>query len=48
MLPTIVSFGQAVAEEKISKNRPMRNKNCLWRQCLLMDLYQYITEKDTT
>ena len=26
-----------VLEEKISKNRPIRNKNCLWRSCLLMD-----------
>jgi hypothetical protein len=32
-----VSFGQAVSEEKIFKNRPFRNKNCLWRPCLLMD-----------
>ena len=31
------SFGQAVSEEKIFKNRPLRNKNCLWRPCLLMD-----------
>ena len=31
------SFGQAVSEEKIYKNRPIRNKNFLWRQCLLMD-----------
>ena len=31
------SFGQAVSEEKIIKNRPIRNKNCLWRPCLLMD-----------
>jgi hypothetical protein len=31
------SFGQAVSEEKIFKNRPIRNKNCLWRPCLLMD-----------
>jgi hypothetical protein len=29
--------GQAVSEEKIFKNRPIRNKNCLWRPCLLMD-----------
>jgi hypothetical protein len=26
-----------VSEEKIFKNRPIRNKNCLWRPCLLMD-----------
>jgi hypothetical protein len=31
------SFGQAVSEEKILKNWPIRNKNCLWRSCLLMD-----------
>ena len=31
------SFGQAVSEEKILKNRPFRNKNCLWWPCLLMD-----------
>ena len=30
------SFGQAVSE-KIFRNRPIRNKNCLWRPCLLMD-----------
>ena len=35
MLPG--SFGQSVSEEKILKNRPIRNKNCLWRPCLLMD-----------
>jgi hypothetical protein len=32
-----VSFGKAVSEEKIFRNRPIRNKNCLWRPCLLMD-----------
>ena len=26
-----------VSEEKIKKNRPIRNKNCLWWPCLLMD-----------
>jgi hypothetical protein len=26
-----------VSEEKIFKNRSIRNKNCLWRPCLLMD-----------
>ena len=36
-LPSFGSFGQAVSEEKIFKNRPMRNKNCLWRACLLID-----------
>ena len=36
-LPSVGSFGQAVSEEKIFKNRPIRNKNCLWWPCLLMD-----------
>ena len=36
-LPSFGSFGQAVAEEKTYKNRPIRNKNCLWRPYLLMD-----------
>ena len=36
-LPSFGSFGQAVSEEKIKKNRPIRNKNCLWRPCLLTD-----------
>jgi hypothetical protein len=26
-----------VSEEKIFRNRPIRNKNCLWWPCLLMD-----------
>jgi hypothetical protein len=26
-----------VSEEKIFKNRPIRNKNCLWQPRLLMD-----------
>jgi hypothetical protein len=30
------SFGKAISE-KIFKNRSIRNKNCLWRPCLLMD-----------
>jgi hypothetical protein len=33
--PSFGSFGQAVSEEKIFKNRPIRNKNCLWQPCLL-------------
>jgi hypothetical protein len=37
MLPSFGSFGQAVSEEKNFLNRPIRNKNCLWRPCLLMD-----------
>jgi hypothetical protein len=36
-LPSFGSFGQAVLEEKIFRNRPIRNKNCLWRPCLLMN-----------
>ena len=35
-LPSFGSFGQAVSEE-IFKNRPIRNKNCLWWPCLLTD-----------
>ena len=37
ILPSFGSFGQAVSEEKIFKNRPIRNKNCLWRPCLSMN-----------
>jgi hypothetical protein len=37
VLPSFGLFGQAVSEEKIFKNQPIRNKNCLWRPCLLMD-----------
>ena len=36
-LPSFRSFGIAVTEEKIFKNQPIRNKNCLWWPCLLMD-----------
>ena len=36
-LPSFGSFGKAVSEEKIFRNRPIRNKNCLWWSCLLMD-----------
>ena len=36
-LPSFGSFGQAVSEEKILKDRPIRKKNCLWWPCLLMD-----------
>jgi len=36
-LLSFVSFSKAVSEEKIFKNRPIRNKNCLWRPCLLMN-----------
>ena len=36
-LPSFGSFDQAVSEEKIFKNQPIRNKNSLWQPCLLMD-----------
>ena len=36
-LPRFGPFGQAVSEQKIFGNRPIRNKNCLWWPCLLMD-----------
>jgi hypothetical protein len=36
-LPSFTSFGKAVSEEKFFRNRPIRNKNCLWWPCLLMD-----------
>jgi hypothetical protein len=36
-LPSFGSFGQAVSEEKIIKNQPIRNKNGLWWPSLLMD-----------
>ena len=36
-LPSFGSFGEAVSVEKIFKNRPIRNKNCLWWPCLLMN-----------
>ena len=35
--PQFGSFGKAVSEKKIVRNRPIRNKNCLWRPCLLTD-----------
>jgi hypothetical protein len=36
-LPSLGSFGKAVSEDKIFRNRPIRNKNCLWQPYLLMD-----------
>ena len=36
-LSSFGSFGQAVSEEKFFLNHPIRNKNCLWQPCLLMD-----------
>ena len=37
-LPNFDSFGQAISEEKIHKIWPIRNKNRMWRPCLLTDL----------
>jgi Zn-finger protein len=37
-LPSFGSFGHAVSEEKIFRNRPIRNKNRMWWPCLLMDM----------
>jgi hypothetical protein len=36
-LPSFGSFGHAISEEKIFRNRPIRNKNHLWWPGLLMD-----------
>ena len=36
-LPSFSSFGQAVSEEEIFLNRRIRNNNCLWWPCLLME-----------
>ena len=36
-LPSFGSFGKAVTEDNIFRNRPIRNKNCLWQPYLLMD-----------
>ena len=36
-LPCFVSFGKTVTEEKIFRNRPIRNKNQLWWPCLIMN-----------
>jgi hypothetical protein len=32
-----VHLAKQFSEEKIFRNRPIRNKNCLWRPSLLMD-----------
>ena len=38
MIPTKFRFiWPSGSEEKIFLNQPIRNKNCLWRPCLLMD-----------
>jgi hypothetical protein len=39
-LPSFGSFGHAVSEEKIFRNKPIRYKNRLWWPCLLMDMGQ--------
>ena len=36
-VPRFGPFSQAVSEQKIFRNRSIRNKNCLWWPCLLMD-----------
>ena len=36
-LSSFGSFGKAVSSQKIFRNRPIRNKNCLWWPCLLTD-----------
>ena len=36
-LPSFGSLGQTVSEEKNLTNQPIRNKNRLWRPCLLTD-----------
>ena len=36
-LPSFGSFGKAVSEDKIFRNRSIRNKNCLWQPYLCMD-----------
>ena len=36
-LTSFGSFGKAVSEEKIFRNRPIRNQNCMWWPCLLTD-----------
>ena len=36
-LPSFGSFGKVVSEDKIFRNQPIRNKNCLWQPHLLMD-----------
>ena len=35
--PCFGPFGQAVSEQKIIRNRPIRNKSCLWWPCLRMN-----------
>jgi hypothetical protein len=33
----MAATGQAVSEETIFRNQPIRNKNCLWQPCWQMD-----------
>jgi hypothetical protein len=42
-LPSFDSFGQTVSQEKNLKYQPIRNKNRLWRPCLLTDWDEVIT-----
>ena len=37
VLPSFGPFGQLVSEEKNLKNQPIRNKNRMWRLCLLTE-----------
>ena len=46
-LPSFGSFSKAVSEEKIFRNRPIRNKNRLWQPSLSMDLYRGLPIDDT-
>ena len=40
-LPTTFQYiWHRCSEEKIFRNWPIRNKNCLWQPCLLMDRYK--------
>jgi hypothetical protein len=36
-LPSFGTFGQTISEEKNFYIQPIRNKNRIWRPCLLMD-----------
>ena len=37
LLPSCGLFGQTISKEKTFKNRPIKNKTCLWGPCLVMD-----------
>jgi len=39
-LPNCDSFSQVVSEKKFFRNQPNKNKNCLWRPCLLPDRHE--------